>query len=333
MKYLVTGAAGFIGAHLTSQLAASGNDLIAVDNYSDYYSVDLKRARVRNLLHNHGVNILQLDLREREAVRELFGNEQYDCVIHLAAQPGVRLEKSEYEKYTSNNLVAFENILSETVAKNVPCFLYASSSSVYGNSKSIPYSESESGIKPVSYYGATKFANEILTAPIVRNSATRARGLRFFTVYGPWGRPDMAYLRIIANALVNSPFQIFGDGNVIRDFTYIDDVVNATIELANELKSNPEGFSDVVNVGGGNPVSLNAMISEIGNLLGVTKNFAHERFHDNDVHGTHADTSYLKSLVAGYPETLLREGLSKVIEWAKTSSVINNLEPWIQSVE
>ena len=175
MKYLITGAAGFIGAHLTSELAASGHELIAVDNYSDYYSVDLKKARVQNLLHDKGVHILQVELCEREAVRELFKQEPYDCVIHLAAQPGVRLAKSEYEKYTSNNLVAFENILSETVAKSVPSFLYASSSSVYGNSKNFPYSESESGIKPVSYYGATKLANEILTAPIVRNSATRAR--------------------------------------------------------------------------------------------------------------------------------------------------------------
>jgi len=333
MKYLITGAAGFIGAHLTSRLAASGHELVAVDNYSDYYSVDLKKARVQHLLQAKVVDILQMDLREREEVSELFKRGTYDCVIHLAAQPGVRLAKSEYEKYTSNNLVAFENILSETVAKKVPNFLYASSSSVYGNSKNFPYSESESGIKPVSFYGATKLANEILSTPIVRNSATRARGLRFFTVYGPWGRPDMAYLRIIGNALVNSPFQIFGDGNVTRDFTYIDDAVSAVIELSNELKSKPEGFSDVVNVGGGNPVSLNEMISEIGNQLGISNDFPHQKFHENDVLGTHADISYLKSLVGTYPETLLREGLRNVIEWAKNSNVINNLGPWIQSVD
>lgn len=333
MKYLITGAAGFIGAHLASRLAASGHDLTAVDNYSDYYSVDLKKARVRHLLHEKEIDVLEMDLRNREVVKELFKCGPFDFVIHLAAQPGVRLVKSEYEKYTSNNLVAFENILSETVAKNVPNFLYASSSSVYGNSKNFPYSESESGIKPVSFYGATKLANEILTAPIVRNSGTRARGLRFFTVYGPWGRPDMAYLRIVGNALVNSPFQIFGDGNVTRDFTYIDDAVTAIAELANELKSKPNGFADVVNVGGGNPVSLNAMILEIGSQLGIINDFPHQRFHENDVLGTHADVTYLKSLVGAYPETMLSEGLSKVIEWAKTSNVINNLGPWIQSVD
>ena len=143
----------------------------------------------------------------------------------------------------------------------------------------------------------------------------------------------MAYFRIVANALVNSPFEIFGDGNVTRDFTYIDDAVNAIMELAIELKSRPKGFSDVVNVGGGNPASLNEMISEIGDQLGITNDFPHQQFHENDVHGTHADTSYLNSLVAGFPETRLKEGLSKVIWWAKTSSVINNLRPWIQSVD
>lgn len=332
MNYLVTGAAGFIGANLTSQLLKSGHQLDAVDNFSQYYSVGLKRARVQALLDIPGFNIQPCDLRDKRKVENLFNNRVYDAVIHLAAQPGVRLPKNQYGEYVSNNLVAFENILSATVENKVPNFLYASSSSVYGNSAIFPYAESEKGLAPISFYGATKLANEIFAHPLIANSETRARGLRFFTVYGAWGRPDMAYFRIIGNALVNSPFTVFGDGAVVRDFTYIDDVVDSIIALISELKNHPAGFSDVVNVGGGNPISLNQLIIEISQQLDTFQVFPHGPSDLNDVSETNADTKYLVKLIGRHPSTTLEEGISQVIKWAKSPEVRSNLNSWTKSV-
>jgi len=332
VKFLVTGAAGFIGAHLASQLQKKGHEVIAVDNFSNYYSTELKKLRVENLLSAEEIEFIECDIRDKKQVKNIFSSNSFHSVFHLAAQPGVRLPIAEYSEYVENNLVAFENVLSETVLKKVPNFLYASSSSVYGNSKHFPHSESEKGLEPVSFYGATKLANEILVPSLVRTSATRARGMRFFTVYGPWGRPDMAYFRIISRALAGSPFTVFGDGNVVRDFTYIDDVIDSIIRLNNELNNRPVGFSDIVNIGGGNPSSLNGMIAEIERQLNFTSKFEHSKFNLNDVEGTHADTSYLYRLTKNAPSTSLSDGLSSVIEWAKSPDMINKLPDWVASV-
>lgn len=332
MKFLVTGAAGFIGAHLSSQLAKMGNQVVAVDNFSSYYSTDLKKKRASSLLSNKRIGIFEFDIKDRTQVKNLFSKNEFDSVFHLAAQPGVRLLGSEFFKYVDDNLIAFENILSATVSSNTPNFLYASSSSVYGNSKLIPFSEKEKGLEPVSFYGATKLANEIFVSPAVRNSDTKARGMRFFTVYGPWGRPDMAYFRIIGSFLVGSPFTLFGDGNVIRDFTYISDVVDSIISLDRELNHRPPGFSDFVNIGGGNPSSLNGMIALINSQFEATTKFDHSKFNVNDVEGTHADTSYLYELTGNRPSTSLEEGLINTIEWAMTPTVQNNFHRWITSV-
>lgn len=332
MKFLVTGAAGFIGAHLSSQLAKMGHQVVAVDNFSSYYSTELKKLRVSCLLSAKGIEFHEYDFKDRVQVKSLFSTNKFDSVLHLAAQPGVRLHSSEYSKYVDDNLIAFENTLSATVLNSTPNFLYASSSSVYGNSKRSPYSEKEKGLEPVSFYGATKLANEILVPPVVRNSHTKARGMRFFTVYGPWGRPDMAYFRIIASFLVGSPFTVFGDGNVIRDFTYISDVVNSIIGLDTELSNRPLGFSDLVNIGGGNPSSLNGMIAQISNQFDFSSKFDHSEFNVNDVEGTHAETSYLYSLTGNRPSTSLQEGLINAIEWAKSPDVRNNLHRWVTSV-
>ena len=332
MKFLVTGAAGFIGAHLSSQLAKMGHQVVAVDNFSSYYSTELKKLRVSSLLSADGIEFHEYDLKDRVQVKSLFSRNNFNSVFHLAAQPGVRLPSSQYSKYVDDNLVVFENILSSTVLNSIPNFLYASSSSVYGNSKLIPYSEKEKGLEPVSFYGATKLANEILVPSVVRNSHTKARGMRFFTVYGPWGRPDMAYFRIIARLLVGSPFTIFGDGNVIRDFTYIGDVVDSIIGLDSELSNRPSGFSDLVNIGGGNPSSLNGMIEQISRQFDVSSEFDHSEFNANDVKGTHADTSYLYGLTGNRPATTLEEGLFNAIEWAMSPNVRNNLHLWVTSV-
>ena len=201
MKYLVTGAAGFIGSHLCQRLATEGNEVIAIDNFSDYYDINLKKLRVEKLLTPLQVNVLSVDISDKDAIDRLIASSKPEVVINLAAQAGVRLPTDQIHKYVNSNLVGFSNVLQSTVSNKIPYFLYASSSSVYGDQAAIPYTESEQNLHPNSFYGATKLANELLTPTLIKNSSTIARGLRFFTVYGPWGRPDMAYFRMIANVV------------------------------------------------------------------------------------------------------------------------------------
>ncbi len=332
MKFLVTGAAGFIGFHLSVALAESGHEVFAVDNLSDYYSIELKKERLQELGKFRNIEFETLDLGSANQVNDLFSNLKFNSVFHLAAQPGVRLPRTQYTKYIYNNLLAYENVFTNSIENSVENFLYASSSSVYGNMPKTEYSEKNLGLKPVSFYGATKLANEIMAPTMIMGSATKARGLRFFTVYGPWGRPDMAYFRIISNALTGSPFSLFGDGNVTRDFTYIGDVIQAVTKLNLELSNHPAGFSDVVNVGGGKPSSLNQMISEIHRQLGLSKEYAKETFNTNDVFDTNADTNYLYKLIGYKPEISLEDGIRLVIEWAKNPRIKKNLLNWISSV-
>lgn len=332
MNFFVTGAAGFIGSHVCKKLAELGHKVTGVDNMSDYYSVDLKTRRVRHFLSHRNVSFQQLDLSQRNIARDLLSGMKFDSVIHLAAQPGVRLPKNQYWKYIQNNVVVFDNIITAAVDTGVANFLYASSSSVYGNLESSPFSEKAQGLTPVSFYGATKLTNEILTPAVIRGSLTRARGLRFFTVYGPWGRPDMAYFRILANAISGSPFSIFGDGRIIRDFTFIDDVVDSIVDLDQELREHTSAFFDVVNIGGGYPYSLVDMISEINRQTPIQDKFENKEFNLNDVHSTNADPTYLHSLIGKSPSTSLSEGIKRSIEWAKSSQTVGHLNNWVSSV-
>lgn len=332
MNFLVSGAAGFIGSNLCMKLAQQGHTVEGIDNLSDYYSPSLKESRVKLFLSSDNIRFRKLDLKDRDKVQGLLSEKKFDSVIHLAAQPGVRLQKNLYWKYIENNIVAFENIISASINSNVDNFLYASSSSVYGNSQKKSFSENEQGLNPVSFYGATKLANEIFVPSIIRGSKTKARGLRFFTVYGPWGRPDMAYFRILANAISNSPFSIFGDGKVLRDFTYVDDVVESIVDLDKELRNRTSGFSDFVNIGGGQPCSLNDMISEIGSQISLPGNFETLEFNSNDVVSTNADPTYLRSLIGKIPSTSLHEGIEKTLEWAKSTRVSEQLNSWVSSV-
>ena len=183
MKYLVTGAAGFIGSHLCQRLAAEGNEVIAIDNFSDYYDVNLKKLRVEKLLTPLQLKVLSVDISDKNAIDELIVSSKPEVVINLAAQAGVRLPTDQIHKYVNSNLVGFSNVLQSTVSNKIPYFLYASSSSVYGDQAAIPYTESEQKLHPKSFYGATKLANELLTPTLIKNSSTIARGLRFFTVY------------------------------------------------------------------------------------------------------------------------------------------------------
>jgi UDP-glucuronate 4-epimerase len=329
VKILVTGAAGFIGSMTSVSLIKSGHSVTAIDNFNNYYSSDLKKARVSNLLNPIGIDVANIDIVDVNRISKLIEYEKPDAIFHFAAQAGVRLVNSDINKYVDSNLVGFSNVLLSAVNAQIPNLIYASSSSVYGNSKNFPYSETDLSLRPISFYGATKLANELLAPTLIRNSCTRARGLRFFTVYGPWGRPDMAYFRLINAGMNNSKFQLFGDGSVIRDFTYIDDVVDTIKQLVGNLETQSAGFHDVVNVAGGNPASLNQMISEISKRLGHSIDIDESQMHINDVNKTLADTTYLESLAPKIPRTLIGEGISRTVEWASHAKITPKLMAWV----
>ena len=333
MKYLVTGAAGFIGSHLCHKLTTEGNEVIAIDNFSDYYDVNLKKLRVENLLTPLEVKVLGVDISDKNAIDELIASSKPEVVINLAAQAGVRLPPDQIHKYVNSNLVGFSNVLQSTVNNKIPYFLYASSSSVYGDQASIPYTESEQNLRPNSFYGATKLANELLTPTLVKNSATIARGLRFFTVYGPWGRPDMAYFRMIANVVSGSEFNFFGDGSVERDFTYIDDAVNSVIGLSKELEKKNPGYSDVVNLGGGRPLSMNYLLENINKISKAEVKFNRQSSNSNDAKKTMSDSSYIQSLIGSKPETRLEDGIDKTYHWALQFDISVQLNNWVKSVQ
>jgi len=333
MKYLVTGAAGFIGSHLCHKLTTEGNEVIAIDNFSDYYDINLKKLRVEKLLTPLQVKVLSVDISDKNAIDELIVSSKPQVVINLAAQAGVRLPTDQIHKYVNSNLVGFSNVLQSTVSNKIPYFLYASSSSVYGDQAAIPYTESEQKLHPNSFYGATKLANELLTPTLIKNSSTIARGLRFFTVYGPWGRPDMAYFRMIANVVSGSEFNFFGDGSVERDFTYIDDAVNSVIGLSKELEKKKPGYSDVVNLGGGRPLSMNYLLENINKISKAEVKFNRQSSNSNDAKKTMSDSKYIQSLIGSKPETKLEDGIDKTYQWALQSEISAQLNNWVKSVQ
>jgi UDP-glucuronate 4-epimerase len=332
MKIFVTGAAGFIGSALCQKLATLRHNVTAVDNFSDYYDVGLKDLRVKDLLQPLGIPVTHLDVCNKQELARLMKSSKPEVVINLAAQAGVRLSIQENHKYVESNLIGFTNVLTETVQNSIPFFLYASSSSVYGDSATLPYSELDNNLHPNSFYGATKLANELFTPTLIKNSSTAARGLRFFTVYGPWGRPDMAYFRMIANTLVDSDFEFFGDGTVERDFTYISDAVNAVVSLISELQTRNPGFSDIVNLGGGKPLSMNYLLNVVGATTNKKVKYKQSQSNLNDSKKTMSDPTYIKKLIGAKPEIKLEDGIIETINWAKQNEIMNNLGKWVKSV-
>jgi UDP-glucuronate 4-epimerase len=330
MRYLITGAAGFIGSFLCQKLAKEGNKILAIDNFSNYYDVGLKNSRVKELLEPLDIHVINLDITDDLKFDNLVSKSKPDVVINLAAQAGVRLQLKETNKYVKGNLVGFSNVLQSIVSNKVPFFLYASSSSVYGDKAAIPYIESEQNLHPTSFYGATKLANELLTPTLIQNSSTAARGLRFFTVYGPWGRPDMAYFRMIANVISGAEFNFFGDGSVERDFTFIDDAVNSVMALSTELQKHKPGYSDVVNLGGGMPLSMNYLLQTVSSISKNEVKFNRLNSNSNDAKKTMSDSIYLESLIGSKPNTKLEDGIAKVIEWAIREDISPNLNHWVK---
>jgi len=311
---LITGVAGFIGFHLAKQLLVKGEVVYGVDNLNNYYSRSLKLDRIENLKKFSNFTFQELDLTNRTEVEAKITTLCPENIYHLAAQAGVRLPKSEYQKYFDSNLVGFWNVLSQATSLKIPNILFASSSSVYGNQIDM-LSESSKTLEPTSLYGATKLSNELIAAKLTLGSKSRIRGLRFFTVYGPWGRPDMAYYKIMDCLKENKPFTVYGNGEQIRDFTYIKDIVDSTIELQNELTTRELGFYDVVNVGAGNPTSLNKMIEISEKLTNKKLLIKYESADSTESKKTHSDRRYLNQLIQIKASTSLEIGIKEFYEW------------------
>ncbi len=310
----------------------SGAQVVGIDSINHYYSPDLKTQRVDSLKQHESFEFYQIDLVEFDSIEKIISENVFSTIFHLAAQAGVRIPIGKLQLYSTNNLVAFSNILELAVKYKVKDFLFASSSSVYGNEAAIPFLETEKDLNPTSYYGATKLCNELLAKTLVNGSDTRARGLRFFTVYGPAGRPDMAYFRLIASCVAGATFNLNGDGGIKRDFTYIADVIETVVQLETNLKRKSAGFYDVVNVGGGNPISIQELISLISELTGGRPSIVQGVAVSSDLGITYAGNSYLESLIGQVPMTRVEEGLPPTIEWALRPENLSNLKKWIESV-
>ena len=317
-RVLITGAAGFIGMHASIRFLREGWDVIGIDNLNPYYSVDLKKSRVKeitNIAAKKSLNFSLLNEDLNSSVWSKIGDINFDAVIHLAAQAGVRYSIENPLAYLESNVLGFQRVLEFVKSRNITRFLYASSSSVYGDNSKQPFSEEEQCNSPKSYYAATKKMNELMAYSYFRMHNIGSIGLRFFTVYGPWGRPDMAPMLFASSAFNNSPIKIFNYGNQKRDFTYIDDIIEGIFGLV-VLTEFPLG-ADVLNIGCGKPVKLMVFIEEIERItsLQFKKEFVEPQ--NGDVAETYADTTKLHKL-SGYKSTIdLEEGMKHFISWYK----------------
>lgn len=330
MKYLVTGSAGFIGAKICARLCESGNQVIGIDNLNDYYDVNLKKDRLNNLSVYSSFQFKQLDLADCEGMAQLFAEEQFDRVINLGAQAGVRYSIANPFAYADSNLIGMLSVLEGCRHNNVKHLIYASSSSVYGLNRKVPFSTSDSVDHPVSLYAATKKANEMMAHSYSHLYGLPTTGLRFFTVYGPWGRPDMAPM-LFANAITaGKPIKVFNHGDMSRDFTYIDDIVEGVLLCADQVpEANPEWTVEsgnpasssapfrIFNIGNGNPVKLMDFIAELENALGRKAEKIMLGMQDGDVQTTWADTDDLFKAVGYRPRVGIKEGVSHFVGWYK----------------
>ena len=323
MKILVTGAAGFIGHQTTLKLLARGDTVIGVDNLNDYYDVSLKKARLQDIAkHPQASNFkfIKLDLADTSATEALFIAEQPERVIHLAAQAGVRYSLQNPHAYVQSNLVAFTNILEGCRHNKVEHLVYASSSSVYGGNTKLPFSEQDTVDHPVSLYAATKKANELMAHTYSHLYGIPTTGMRFFTVYGPWGRPDMSPFLFADAILNNKAIKVFNHGDMMRDFTYIDDIVEGVVRVADK-PATPEVNSSVpyrvFNIGNNQPEKLMDFIGILENAFGKVAEKEFLPMQAGDVKATYADTSALESWVGFKPYTPLKEGVAKFANWYK----------------
>ncbi len=328
MHYLVTGMAGFIGFHVAERLLAAGHQVTGLDNLNDYYDVNLKLSRLALLQAKPAFNFVQGDLADRSLVASLFAQEQFQRVIHLGAQAGVRYSLENPHAYADANLVGHLNILEGCRQQKIEHLLYASSSSVYGLNRKTPFSTDDSVDHPVSLYAATKKANELMSHSYAHLYGLPCTGLRFFTVYGPWGRPDMALFKFTKSILAGQPIDVYNFGEMKRDFTFIDDIAEAIIRLADvipqpnaawtvESGSPAESSAPyrVYNIGNSQPVELKTFIHELEKALGVPAQMNLLPLQPGDVLETSADTSALEAVIGFKPQTPLAQGLGQFVRW------------------
>ena len=327
-KILVTGAAGFIGFHVSQYLLAAGQNVIGLDNINDYYDVNLKNARLEQLKQNANFIFYKTDLADKKSLEELFAKEQPDHVINLAAQAGVRYSLTNPEAYINSNIVGFTNILECCRHNNVKHLVYASSSSVYGANTKMPFSVHDNVDHPVSLYAATKKANELMAHTYSHLYGLPTTGLRFFTVYGPWGRPDMALFLFAEAILKGEAINVFNYGKMQRDFTYIDDIVEGVVRVAQKIPAgNPKWSGDdpdpgtskapykIYNIGNNNPVELQYLIEVLERALGKKAEKNYMPIQPGDVPATYAEVDDLMRDVGFKPSTPIEEGVQKFVDW------------------
>ncbi len=323
MKVLLTGVAGFIGYHVAMRLLARGDTVIGVDSLNDYYDVKLKQARLDSIYaHTNSDNFkfIKLDLAEESPTASLFIHTKPEAVIHLAAQAGVRYSLQNPHAYISSNIVAFTNVLEGCRAVKPRHLVYASSSSVYGGNTKLPFAETDAVDCPVSLYAATKKTNELMAHTYSHLYGLPTTGLRFFTVYGPWGRPDMSPFLFADAILNNKPIKVFNHGDMQRDFTYIDDIVEGVIRVLDKpatasLQANTDAPYRLFNIGNNQPEKLLDFIALLENAMGIKAQKQFLPMQAGDVKATFADTSALQAWVGFKPITSLQAGVARFIDW------------------
>jgi len=332
MKYLVTGVAGFIGSRVAEALALQGHLVIGIDNLNNYYDPALKEARLNRITDtlkaqdcSDNFRFIRLDIADREAIAQLFKDEKFSRVIHLAAQAGVRYSIDNPMAYVDSNLVGMMTILEGCRHNQVEHLVYASSSSVYGNQEKVPFSESDAVDTPISLYAATKKANELMAHTYSHLYQLPTTGLRFFTVYGPWGRPDMAPWKFTKAILEGKTIDVYNHGKLMRDFTYIDDIVEGIIRIQDkipasagyptQLPSNP--FYALYNIGNNQPVALEDFISAIEQAAGVSAKKNYLPMQAGDVYQTYADVTGINMVAHFVPKTILHKGINNFVIWFK----------------
>jgi UDP-glucuronate 4-epimerase len=330
-KVLVTGTAGFIGNFAALRLLDRGDEVVGLDNLSPYYDVELKKARLARLTGRDGFTEARIDLEDRDAVADLFARERPERVINLAAQAGVRYSLEAPHSYVDSNLVGFLNILEGCRATGVEHLVYASSSSVYGTNTRMPFSVHEGVDHPISLYAASKRANELMAHTYSHLFGIPTTGLRFFTVYGPWGRPDMALFKFTAAILAGRPIDVYNRGEMQRDFTYVDDIVDGVVRLLDKVPEiNPDCTGEapdpassgtapfrIFNIGNSRPVELMRYIGVLEDCLGRTAEKNMMPMQPGDVAATWADVDDLKEAVGYHPSTPIEVGVARFVDWYK----------------
>lgn len=331
MKILVTGAAGFIGMHASLRLLARGDEVVGIDNLNDYYDVSLKEARLARLTPSSRFHFHKMSVEDREGMARVFRDHRPDRVIHLAAQAGVRYSLVNPHAYVDSNLQGFMNILEGCRHNAVEHLVYASSSSVYGGNTAMPFSEHHNIDHPVSLYAATKKANELMAHTYSHLFRIPTTGLRFFTVYGPWGRPDMALFLFTKAILEGRPIDVFNNGEMVRDFTYIDDIVEGVIRVLDKPATPSPAFDPalpdpatsnapyrVFNIGNNQPTPLMEYIHALERAIGKEAKKNYLPMQPGDVPATSADTSELNAWVGFKPDTPVQIGVKRFVEWYRT---------------